>query len=404
MASIQDSKAHFRSRAGEYGLDEPTIGLLETNGITTLSHLAFAISRPGQEIDEQKFNDWAVALNGGTPLSMGLTAGLRRLHFEAEIILTSVLKASIEEPVSESSTPKPTPVAERNARLKKMRTDLPGVLIEGAGEPAHALVDECVHQHETRLLRYIDPAKCHSRESEVANSKTEKRLKVDSNTLSIRESKTIPDESIMNAYNLQRCFRRRGLAYDFSGLISFTAHERYVEALMRHLTLEPPPNFQSVTLAQILRADKEVWLHMSQHVENIRANPGGDKPLDTAIMTALKDYSTAFHLLPLVKEQSWGGGGKGKNDVPFNPRDPKGKGKGKKGKSSGSNSAPRGYPGCTGKDQKGRRICFDYNISSCQHAADGAACRKGRHVCFKANCHKPHQYCVAHADEPKPAA
>jgi len=155
MASIQDSKAHFRSRAGEYGLDEPTIGLLETNGITTLSHLAFAISRPGQEIDEQKFNDWAVALNGGTPLSMGLTAGLRRLHFEAEIILTSVLKASIEEPVSESSTPKPTPVAERNARLKKMRTDLPGVLIEGAGEPAHALVDECVHQHETRLLCLI---------------------------------------------------------------------------------------------------------------------------------------------------------------------------------------------------------------------------------------------------------
>eukprot|EP00434_Breviolum_minutum_P039127 symbB.v1.2.034732.t1/scaffold4529.1/size41019/3 len=188
---------------------------------------------------------------------MGLTAGLRRLHFEAEIILTSVLKASIEEPVSESSTPKPTPVPERNARLKKMRIDLPGVLIEGAGEPAHALVDECVHQHETRLLRYIDPAKCHSRESEVANSKTEKRLKVDSNTLSIRESKTIPDESIMNAYNLQRCFKRRGLAYDFSGLISFTAHERYVEALMRHLSLEPPPNFQSVTLAQILRADKE---------------------------------------------------------------------------------------------------------------------------------------------------
>ena len=121
-------------------------------------------------------------------------------------------------------------------------------------------------------------------------------------------------------------------------------------------------------------------------------------------MTALKDYSTAFHLLPLVKEQSWGGGGKGKNDVPFNPRDPKGKGKGKKGKSSGSNSAPRGYAGCTGRDQKGRPICFDYNISGCQHAADGAACRKGRHVCFKANCHKPHQYCVAHADEPKPAS
>ena len=397
MASIQDSKAHFKARAEEYGLDGATISLLDGHGISTLSHLAFAISRPGQEVDEQKFNDWVLALNGGTPLSMGLTAGLRRLHFEAEIILTSVLKASIEEPVGETAAPKSTPVAERNARLRQMRGDLPGILIEGEGEPSHLLVDECVHQHETKLLRYIEPAKCHSRDSEVANSKTEKKLKVDANTLAIRESKSIPDESILNAYNLQRCLKRRGLAYHFAGLISFSAHERYVEALMRHLTLEPPPNFQAVTMNQILRADKEVWLHMSRNVENIRADPAGDKPLDKALMEALKDYSTAFHLLPLVKEQTWTGGkGAGKHDdLPG-----KGRGKGKKGK-AGSNSTPRGFAGCTGRDQKHRPICFDYNISDCQHAAYGAACKKGRHVCFKIGCFKPHQYRVAHADEQK---
>ena len=396
MSSIQDSKAHFRARAEEYGIDLATVNLLELNGVTTLSHLAFAISRPGQEVDEQKFNDWVVALNGGNPLSMGLTAGLRRLHFEAEIILTSVLKASIEEPVGDTATPKPTPVAERNARIRQMRTDLPGIIIEGDGEPSRTLVDECVHQHETKVLRYIEPAKCHSRESEVVNSKTEKKLKVDSNTLAIRESRSVPDESILNAYNLQRCLKRRGLAYHFAGLISFTAHERYVEALMRHLTLEPPPNFQAVTLNQILRADKEVWLYMSKNVENIRADPAGDKPLDKAMMEALRDYSTAFHLLPLVKEQTWHGG-KGKNDdIPG-----KGRGKGKKGKAAGANAAPRGFAGCTGRDNKNRPICFDYNINDCPHAAHGASCRKGRHVCFKIGCHKPHQYHVAHADEQK---
>ncbi len=395
MSSIQDSKAHFKARAEEYGLDPPTIALLDANGIATLSHLAFAISRPGQEVDEQKFNDWVLLLNGGTPLSMGLTSGLRRLHFEAEIILTSVLKASIEDPVSETAAPKSTPVAERSARLKQMRADLPGILIEGEGEPSHLLVDECVHQHETKLLRYIEPAKCHSRETEVTSTRTEKKLKVDTNTLAIRESKTIPDEAILSAYNLQRCFKRRGLAYHFAGLISFTAHERYVEALMRHLNMEPPPNFQAVSLSQILKADKEVWLYMSKNIENIRPDPAGDKPLDKALLEALKDYATAFHLLPLVKEQIWHAG-KGKHDdIPG-----KGRGKGKKGK-AGSNSAPRGFAGCTGRDQKNRPICFDYNISDCPHASHGASCKKGRHVCFKIGCHKPHQYHVAHADESK---
>ncbi len=84
-------------------------------------------------MDEKKFNDWVLELNGGNPLTMGLTAGLRRLHFEAEIILTSVLKASIEEPVGESAAPKSTPVAERNARIRQMRNDLPGILSPSGG-------------------------------------------------------------------------------------------------------------------------------------------------------------------------------------------------------------------------------------------------------------------------------
>lgn len=196
---------------------------------------------------------------------------------------------------------------------------------------------------------------------------------------------------------LTDCIQSSCLAYHFAGLISFTAHEHFVETLMRHLTLEPPPNCQAVTMTQILRADKEVWLHMSRNVESIRANPAGVNPLDTALMDALKDYSTAFHLLRLVKEQAWKGG-KGtqqQDDLPG-----KGRGKGKKSK-AGSNSAPRGFTGWTGRDQKNRPICFDYNISDCPNAAQGAACKKGRHVRFKIGCFNPHQYRVAHPNKNK---
>ena len=403
MASIQDSKAHFQARASEYGLDDATIRLLETNGITTMSHLAFAISRRGQEVDETKFNTWVTELNGGMPMTMGLTAGLRRLHFESEIILTSVLKASVEEPASESSAPKATPVAERSARLKQMRANLQGVIIESNTEPAYSLVDECMHQFETRILRYIEPSKCYSREAELTNSKNEKKLKVDANTLAIRETKTIPDESVLTAYQLQRCFRRRALAYEFAGLISFMAHERYVEALMRHLTLEPPPNFQQVSLHQVLRADREVFVQISQGIEDIRPTAAGVRPLDAALMTALRSYNVAFHLTPLTKEHSWPSYQKGKGDeLTGGYEKGKGKGKGKKGK-PGAASAPRGFPGCTGRDNKQRPICFDFNISSCSHAPQGGACQKGRHVCFKIGCHKPHSYATAHADEAKAA-
>lgn len=61
--------------------------------------------------------------------------------------------------------------------------------------------------------------------------------------------------------------------------------------------------------------------------------------------------------------------------------------------------APRGMTGCVGRDAKNRPICFDFNLSECKHAAAGAACRKGRHVCFKAGCFKTHSFAVAHASE-----
>ena len=61
--------------------------------------------------------------------------------------------------------------------------------------------------------------------------------------------------------------------------------------------------------------------------------------------------------------------------------------------------APRGMVGCVGRDHRGRSNCFNYNLSDCKGAADGASCAKDRHVCFKANGFKPHQFCKAHANE-----
>ena len=402
MASLQDSVAHFKQRAKEAGVDDAFVNALEANQIRTLAHLAFAIGRPGQEIGDVEFDAWVNAVAGGPP-TMGQLAAIRRLHFEAEVIITATLKAAVEQP-ADMTQPMQVPLAERNARMLQVRTRLNGVTIEGANEPAHQLVDECVFQFESRQLRYIEPGKCHSRETEISSGRANKKLKLDNNTLSVKETRTIPDESVTTAFQLSQCFRRRAVAYDFAGLITSNEHEKYTDALMRHLTTEPPPGFMHTSMDQILRADKEVFNHMGQSIPDPRPPPGGERPLDAVMMQALQDYKTSFHLMPLPKSHSGGW----HNTAPANPHDDdahifrKGKGKGKsKHKSKGSFVAPKGFPNCVGRDAKGRPLCFNFNLGKCNQAAVGSSCARGRHMCFKSGCFKPHAYVDEHKNENK---
>ena len=403
MAGLMDSEAHFAARASEYGVPEAFMRNLKAQGITTMGHLAFAVFRPGADFEEAAFDTWARDVNGGIALAMGAAAALRRLHFEAEVVITSSVRSSAE---STDQSPRPVPLAEKNARMEQLRRDFQGLNIKGPGEPSHCLLDECCAQYESRTLKYIEPARCTSRDNEISTGKTDKKLKLDAGSLSIRETKTVPDESISTTYHLAMCLRRRGLAYEFANLISFRSHEQYVERLLRHLSLEPPVGFQGTTLAQIIRADKEVFTYLSHNVVEIRPTAANIRPLDAALEDALRDYNTAFHLVPLPKASA-------REDTQYAPKKTyegnhppppyaqygkgKGKQKGGKSKAAGSNVAPKGYPGCVGRDAKNRPICFDYNLSSCNKAPSGGGCSKGRHVCFKAGCFKTHAYKDVHA-------
>ena len=401
MSSLQDSVAHFKQRAKDAGVDDGFVTALEANQIRTLAHLAFAIGRPGQEVGDTEFDAWVNTVAGGPP-TMGQLAAIRRLHFEAEVIITATLKAAVEQP-ADMTQPKQVPFAERNARMLQVKTRLNGVTIEGANEPAHQLVDECVFQFESRQLRYIEPGKCHSRETEISSGRANKKLKLDNNTLSIKETRTIPDESVTTAFQLSQCFRRRAVAYDFAGLITYNEHEKYTDALMRHLTTEPPPGFTPTSMDQILRADKEVFNHMGQNIADPRPQPGGDRPLDAALMRALQDYKTSFHLMPLPK--SYGSGWhsvSGATNQHETAPGAKGKGKGKsKQKGKGSFAAPKGFPDCVGRDAKGRPLCFNFNLGKCNQAAVGSSCGRGRHMCFKSGCFKPHAYIDEHKTDNK---
>ena len=408
MASLVESEAHFQSRARDCSVPPNLLACLERAGISTLGHLAFAINRPGQEFDEAKFDRWVQDVSQGVMPPLGAVAALRRLHFEAEVVLTASLKAAVEQPDRESAGPKPLPYAERSARLENLRQALPGLNLDGVYEPSMALVDECVFQYDSRTLRYVEPSKCGSRETEVLSSRKDKQLKVEVTTLSIKETRNVPDEDVSSAYKLYLCLRRRAVAYAMSELFTFNTMEQYVDLLMKKLSVEAPPGFQQTTIGQLLRADREVFVRLSQSVKDIRGT-GGNKPLDKAILDTLQDPSVMFHLVPLpsggAAASASYGASKDKNDDEsrgsyYSPYQGKGRGKGKsKHKKGGSASAPKGFKNCTGRDAKGRPLCFDWNLGKCSKAPAGASCSKGRHSCFKFGCYKPHKFHEAHADE-----
>lgn len=116
MSNAADSVAYFKARALEYGVNQPLIDALSASGVQTMGHLAFAVSRPGQDFDEKRFDDWLKMVNHDTDPTMGVAAAMKRLHFEAEILVTAGLKSMVEQPSSDSAAPKQIPFAEKGQR------------------------------------------------------------------------------------------------------------------------------------------------------------------------------------------------------------------------------------------------------------------------------------------------
>ena len=138
-----------------------------------------------------------------------------------------------------------------------------------------------------------------------------------------------------------------------------------------------------------MRADREVFVKLSQTVKDIRGT-GVAKPLDKALLQTLQNPSVMFHLVPLPSggavASAFYGASKDRQDDDnksnsYGPYQGKGRGKGKsKQQRGGSASAPKGFRNCTGRDAKGRPLCFDWNLGKCNKAPAGASCQKGRQI------------------------
>ena len=384
--SLADSEAAFEQHCNKLVKDGSLATLLTTNGIKSLSALAFATGTPQAPPSEEQFKDFSTQLNGGVDLSFGMQAHLKRLHFEASAIVMAELKSKATDTSSDGV--KKLPLAEKAARLKDQETRLHGLRLKGELQPSYALVDLVAQVKETNCITWIPPSKCSKRDSEVQNSLKEKPM-----VLSLEQQMVklaTPSEPLVadtgTDLQFQWALQRRGLAYDQCALISYEEHEVWVQQLLSQLTKEPPPGFAKISINQAIRADRELFTIMAQEVQNVQPDSKGDLPMEAKLKELRTDPRVTMFLLPMPRSSAK----ESEKPSSSNPAPKPAAGPPqrplKRPKTSAKAKAmcPNELKGYAQKDSSGQAICWAFNQKSgCKLEVTNGRCQKGVHCCIK---------------------
>ena len=257
MASLLDSEAQFIQRTLDLKLSDELKQGLRRAQLQTLGTLAYARGQPGQHINDEIFSNW-ITTNILTGASVADIAGAKRLLFEAQTMMMASLQEQVT--VSDQSAVKKIPVVERETKMKAIRTKLCGLLIEGALEPAHCLLDLTANMHQINEVRYIAPERGVSRSHEVLTSKTpSKQLDISAESLVVKEKTDVPDMAATSAMQVHEALQRRGIALVFADLVQYQNYSKYLSTLFGHLHREPPAGYNRCSVSQLVTADKLVF-------------------------------------------------------------------------------------------------------------------------------------------------
>ncbi|CAE7324463.1 unnamed protein product [Symbiodinium sp. CCMP2592] len=386
--SFTESKPAFVKRALEVGLAQPEVDHLVAKHVDTLSKLAFVLVPPGKVPEDDAVT---ALLPAGT--SQGAIAGLKRLLFEAHTLIVSALKQRVER--TDDSLPASLDVAEREDRLTSQKARLGGLTFQAEEEVAHGAYDIVFAMAQKNELVWLAPEKFGTRRAEISSTKNQKELVIDGTGVAVKEKVQSIQCAINSDLDLVLALRRRALAFDLVGILTFDVANRYHQALVQRLRESPPPDYAKVSLAQVIRADRAAFLKMAETLTTLRRSGSGVLPLDSMLPNILLDPSVAYHLLPLHAGSS-SSGSKADNHTtgtppppkrPFapNPRQPKRPTK------RTNFSVPKELIGKTHQTPKGHRLCWGFNLPcGCQDAKPGGKCAKGLHLCAEPGCLKPH--------------
>ena len=174
----------------------------------------------------------------------------------------------------------------------------------------------------------------------------------------------------------------------------FSNHDKLGELLLDVRMQEFPTGYQRVSMKQLEAADKKFFVLMGEETQSgIKASQTG-RPCDSAFDKVFNSAGFRYLLHPRMAQV-----GTVTNEVTSAATDPppkqaktgpKGKGQGK------TTSTFQRIPtdllklGAVGTTPKGNRLCFGFNLKSCNGQVSGQKCERGLHLrCIK-GCMKPH--------------
>ena len=401
-----ESDAVFFSRISALGLSEEVAGRFREKGWTTLGAFAFCSAYTPGQADDAAFQPVLQFLVGEAD---GADAALvRRLFFEAYTMAAADLKKRIEK--TDEDPPRRLPVAERSARFDKLAARLTGLKIQGELEPSHALVDKYVQMVEDGNLRYLPWEELTKREAELLGQKRVREWRADSTgVLHERTNELEGKADVGTDLRLRFGLQRRSLAMEIAGLCSYEVSEAWTDLLLREYLRDPPPGYGRVSLAQLQRADQELFRCLAQAT---RAGlvPDGDKlPLEGLFPSTMVSAGVQMLLLPLPAAAARSAASLAGDAAPAPTRLSKAEKRKRASerkrteedekrprvdkdrddqRGKGGPRMPKGLMGMCSTDPSGKPICFGFNLGTCSEKGD--RCPKGLHICCHPKCFGKH--------------
>ena len=281
-STVLDSEASFRERCTRIGLSRELLDRLVEAGYNTFGKLAFAASSTPQGLTDESVDSWLATVVTPAPSASQISV-IRRLLYESHSLNVADLKSRVEGG-AEGSVRK-LPQAERNERIEAQRRRLSGLILTSHTTPAHSCIDHVTDMCENNTLKYLPINRWVSRFQEMSLQKKDASVQMDNEgNLKVVQKQTDPTCDTTGMYALRQAFQRRSLAFDLGNLCTFEAFETWINKLFEAVQRSVPKGYTSVTLGQIVIADREMFVRLADRLEGQLQKPiGAEKPMDSAL-------------------------------------------------------------------------------------------------------------------------
>ena len=149
--------------------------------------------------------------------------------------------------------------------------------------------------------------KCSKRESEIAAGLKDKSatIQVENNVVKVGPANIHVETDVSDSLNVQWAFMRRGLAFDSCKFFSWAAHRSWIQKLLDCMSTVPPPGFCPISVSQVIRADKGLFVVMAREARPpFKATSAGVSPLDAELKRLMNDPRIMQFLLPMPRQHA----------------------------------------------------------------------------------------------------